>query len=300
MISPHQKILIIIDQHVDLIIYSQGELMRKLPFLAFGSLGVCILAYFLVSKKAIESKHTQMNPRGIAQQNPSKHKHEIKSRLQGNFHKEHGHEDAHHGIESVGETFDEIFSDSVVGIMLTQHINHIEDIGPNAQFKLDQRLNQLRDNKKQAGEELRSAYTNASINQFSTRYKIVWTLGMINDPASEAFLGDLATQPIPESIQPYSGHGDINRPLLESNIRMAAIQGVARLAQHTNQMAQGLETILEAIQSTNDRAVKKVGIMTYINHSEDTQEAISYLQEVLPNEDHRLISIGEDEVPDLD
>lgn len=194
---------------------------------------------------------------------------------------------------------DNLFSNSVIGKKLEVHVARLEDIGPNAQQELDERLNELRKNKTEAGRELRSAYLKLDINQFSNRYKIIWTLGQLNDPESKKFISKLAVEPIPDSIPNFQGHGDINRPGLESNIRMAAVRAVAALAQDEDFKEGAQEVLLEAIINANSTSVKKVAIVTYLNNAEDLAEAEAYLKSILPEKDHKLISNKVDDVPDL-
>ena len=194
----------------------------------------------------------------------------------------------------------QLFSDKKIGKLLENHIAKIEDIGANAQKKLDERLNVLRANRDEAGQELRDAYENLPLDRFSDRYKLIWTLGMIDDPKSAGFFADIAKAPIPEEIPSYQGHGDINRRSMEANIRMAAIRAVSTLSSVTNNVDAGQEVILETIQNSNDNAVIKVAIVTYITSAENATEAIAYLKSVLPEEDHKYITIDIDEVPDLD
>ena len=149
--------------------------------------------------------------------------------------------------------------------------------------------------------ELRTAYANLSSNDYSNRYKLIWTLGEINDPASAEFLSEIAVAPIPDSIVPYQGHGDINRPGLESNIGMAAIRGVASLGEATGEKEQSSEVLMQAILSANNFAVKKVAIIvTYLNNSDDLDASIEYLKSVLPEDQHQLITVETQEVPELD
>ena len=223
-------------------------------------------------------------------------------------HHHHGHNHGHFGHDDPGKTsFSQkdagenyLFSNSRIGELLEVHISRIEDIGPDADRLLEERLKEIKKDISKAGEELRSAYTKLDSNDYSNRYKLIWTLGEINDPSSAEFLSEIAVSPVNDAVAPYQGHGDINRPGLESNIRMVAIRGVASLGEATGEKEKSQEVLIQAILSADNFAVKKVGIVTFLNSSNDLDSSIDYLKSILPESEHHLITVEVQDVPELD
>ena len=81
---------------------------------------------------------------------------------------------------------------------------------------------------------------------------------------------------------------------------MAAIRGVANLAEATETNEQASEVLLQAIFSASNLAIKKVAIFSYLQNSNNLDESIEYLKNVLPENEHSMITLDSDNVPELE
>ena len=79
---------------------------------------------------------------------------------------------------------------------------------------------------------------------------------------------------------------------------MVAVRGIATLGLETGEVSNSKETLVEVILYTNDVAVKKVAIMTYLNISQDNASSTEYLKAILPTTDHRFVSNKIDDLPE--
>ena len=162
----------------------------------------------------------------ISNQKIVEHEYEIGQHAHSHSEHQHHHsEDENSFINTEVKESSSLFSDTEVGRALQHHIYVIDELGPNAQKRLDERLDQLRENKEEAGKELRQAYHQLSKEQFHQRYAVLWTLGQITDVNSEQFLTEIALEEIPQEYYEEESHGTIRKDTLESNIRMVAVRG---------------------------------------------------------------------------
>ncbi len=181
------------------------------------------------------------------------------------------------------------FPRSTVGELLTRHLDSQVAVGEQAERDYQVSLRRLRGEPEAVG-LLRDAYAREPESEYFARWQLVYTLASLEQREALSPLARIALSPLPAE---QGESPEVSTVGLESNIRVAAVDGLAALARRGVPEA---ETVLRRLVTHPDLSIRQRAVRGYLAAGADYDARVKTLRAALPPSDHGLITLETTEV----
>ncbi|EPX59703.1 hypothetical protein D187_002447 [Cystobacter fuscus DSM 2262] len=181
-----------------------------------------------------------------------------------------------------------LFPSSTVGDLLTRHLNLMVSVGEEVESRYQESL-RLIQKEPEAVRLLQDAYSKTVETEYFLRWQLVYTLASLNQRDALSGLVRIAVSTIPAE----RGSAEFFTTGQESNIRVAAVDGLASLAKLGVTEA---GSYLLRLSQHSDLSIRQRAVRGYLAAGPDYDARVKLLQANLPTSDHGLITLRVTEV----
>ncbi|ATB35161.1 hypothetical protein CYFUS_000573 [Cystobacter fuscus] len=182
-----------------------------------------------------------------------------------------------------------LFPSSTVGDLLTRHLNLMVSVGEEVESRYQESL-RLIQKEPEAVRLLQDAYAKTVETEYFLRWQLVYTLASLNQREALSGLVRIALSTIPAE---RGGSDEFFTTGQESNIRVAAVDGLASLAKLGVTEA---GSYLLRLSQHSDLSIRQRAVRGYLAAGSDYDARAKLLQANLPTSDHWLITLRVTEV----
>lgn len=182
-----------------------------------------------------------------------------------------------------------LFPASTVGEMLTKHLDAMVAVGETVEREYSVSLRRLQQ-EPEAVRLLQEAYGQTAESEYFLRWQLVYTLASLNQRSALSPLVRIALSSIPAE---RGGDSEFFTTGQESNIRVAAVDGLAALARLGIPDA---EPYLMRLSAHPDLSIRQRAVRGYLAVDANYDVRVRNLQSTLPEGDHWLITLRTTEV----
>jgi hypothetical protein len=180
----------------------------------------------------------------------------------------------------------QVFPTTETGRLLTEHLNRLADVRPDAEQRYQASLRQLRQQAPKAIPVLFETYQKTKESNYFRRWAIVNTMKELQNDAAVSSLATIALAPIPPERWSDPESSSRSREFI---IRVTAVDGLAELAKLGNKKA---EAILPRLIKHDNLSIRRRAIRGYLAAGSDYEKRANFLKSQLPTRDHSLITLS--------